>query len=149
MWDAPIPLTVGSAPNGVAALGGGGVGDAARLDDLQVGPPACSRPTQPSRDQDRLELPGLGVVDAAAERGDPVRQRPHRLAMLGHGPQRVSLRLEGLGRARTPLDQRGVCGMIARWWAPTTGVGHALLIPASRRDSETFPQTMRLIDGHS
>ncbi len=149
MWEAPIPLAVGSAPNGVAALGGGGVGDTARVDDLQVGRPACGRPTQPSRDQDRLELPGLGVVDAAAERGDPVRQRPHGLAMLGKGPRGVSPWLGGLGRPRTPHDRLGICGMIARWWAPATGVGHALLIPAGPRDTETFPPTMRLIDGHS
>ena len=57
--------------------------------------------------------------------------------------------LGGLGGARTPHDRLGICGMIARWWAPATDVGHALLIPAGRRDSETFPPTMRLIDGHS
>ena len=67
-----IGLAFQGAPKRVATLGRGGVGHATAMDDLNLGPLPRFGPLQPPLGQQALQLPCLGVVDAAAQRRESV-----------------------------------------------------------------------------
>lgn len=89
---------LGSAPNGLAALGRRGLCDAARVDDLQVSRGASFGGHETAFAQERFDFTRLGVVDPAAECADSIGQRTHASSML------VGVRDCVSGRDRLPAQ---------------------------------------------
>lgn len=81
----------GGPSDGMAALGGGSVGDGAGMDDFKISGATLIDGLQSPFEEHGLDIAGLGVVDAAAENRDS--KGPWRHGMMvsskDHGVRRV------------------------------------------------------------